>query len=126
MMSRGEQSGNSSLARFVAAIPALIGLEILLVLWTYELPVRHEEAARATGLQLTPSLLVTDPKGAPCLLLVLVAVAIATVCRDIADVRRAQAELAERPTFSLWNSLAHACVMTGLASAVLLLATWGG
>jgi ABC-type proline/glycine betaine transport system permease subunit len=110
----------------VAAVLALIGLEILLVLWTYELPARHQEAVRAGGLQLAPSILITNPKGPLCLLLLLVAAAIATVCRDIADVKRAQGEPAERRMFRLRNSLAHAYVMTGLASAVLLLATWGG
>jgi ABC-type proline/glycine betaine transport system permease subunit len=110
----------------VAAILALIGLEILLVLWTYELPARHQEAARGSELQLAPSILLTNPKGPLCLLLLMVAVAIATVCRDIADVTRAHGEPAERRVFRLRNSLAHAYIMTGPASAVLLLATWGG
>src|SRR6516165_5797435 len=82
------------LARLVMAILALIGLEALLVLWVYELPVRPSSWGRTSGfLRLAePSILLTHPKGPLCLLLVMVSVAIATVCRDLAELIRERAE----------------------------------
>lgn len=79
----GQELRSIPLARFVLAILGLIGLEILLVLWLYELPQRSPYFQGGSGL-LAPSILLTHPKGPLCLLLFLVAVAIATVCRDLA------------------------------------------
>src|SRR5215510_11546842 len=84
------------LARFGLAVLGLIGLEIVLVVWLYVLPPQSPYFSRLSG-SLAPSILLTHPTGPVCLLLVMVAVAIMTVCRDLArltrnNVRRSPAE----------------------------------
>ena len=124
-----ERGGNERrripLARLVAAILALIGLEILLVLWLYELPAQPAVFERTSGL-LAPSILLTHPKGPLCLLLLLVGVAIATVCRDVAELTRNRAEAAEQQVFELRRSVSRAYVLAGFTAAMTLYLKWGG
>lgn len=124
-----ERGGNEHrripLARLVAAILALIGLEILLVLWRYQLPVHPAAFGRTSGL-LAPSVLLTHPKGPLCLLLVLVGLAIATVCRDVAELTRNRAEAAEQQVFELRRSVSHAYALAGFTAAMTLFLKWGG
>ena len=124
-----ERGGNERrripLARLVAAILALIGLEILLVLWLHELPAHPTAFGRTSGL-LAPSILLTHPKGPLCLLLVLVGLAIATVCRDVAELTRNRAEAAEQQVFELRRSVSHAYFLAGFTAAITLYLKWGG
>jgi hypothetical protein len=124
-LERGAEERRIPLARFVPAILALIGLEILLVLWLYELPARPASFGRASGL-LAPSILLTHPKGLLCLLLVLVGAAIATVCRDLAELTRNRAQEAEQQVIELQRSLSHAYVLAGFTAAMALFLGWGG
>lgn len=116
------------LARFVMAILALIGLEALLVLWLYELPVRAAYWQRTSGfLRLAePSILLTHPKGPLCLLLLLVASAIATVCRDLAELTRSQTKEVEHRQFELQRSVSRAYLLAGFTGAIALFLEWGG
>lgn len=120
----GEKLRGIPLARFVAAILALIGLEILLVLWLYELPAPPASLRRASGL-LAPSILLTHPKGPLCLLLILVGVAIATVCRDLAELTRNRPEEAERQMFEFQRSVRQAYILAGVTAAMALFLEWG-
>jgi len=97
----------------------------LLVLWLYELPARPASFGRAPGL-LAPSILLTHPKGPLCLLLILVGVAIATVCRDLAELTREHLEEAEQQVFELQRSVSHAYVLTGFTAAIALFLGCGG
>lgn len=121
----GHEHRRIPLARLVAAILALIGLEILLVLWLYELPVHSTAFGRTSGL-LAPSILLTHPKGPLCLLLVLVGLAIATVCRDVAELTRTRAEAAEQQVLELRRSVSRAYVLAGFTAAMTLYLKWGG
>ncbi len=127
-----EQAGKGQrgvpLASVVAAILALIGVEILLVLWLYELPARPSPFRVAPGfLKLAePSILLTHPKGPLCLLLVMVGVAIATVCRDLAELTHDRAEKSERRRVELQHTVRHAYVLAGFTAAIALFLKWGG
>jgi hypothetical protein len=123
----GEARFRVPLARLVAAILALIGMEILLVLWMYELPARPGLFERPSGfLRLAePSILLTHPKGPLCLLLVLVGVAIATVCRDLAELTRSRAEEAERRAVELQRTVSQAYVLAGFAAMMAVFLRWG-
>ena len=116
------------LARIVAAMLALIGVEILLVLWLYELPARPSPFRQPPGfLKLAePSILLTHPKGPLCLLLVMVGVAIATVCRDLAKLTHERAEESERRSVELRHTVRHAYVLAGFTAAMALFLKWGG
>jgi hypothetical protein len=124
----GEAQTRIPLARFVMAILALIGVEALLVLWLYELPVRPAPWGRSPGfLTLAePSILLTHPKGLLCLLLLLVAAAIATVCRDLAELTRNQTNEVEQRQFELQRSVSRAYVLAGFTGAIALFLKWGG
>lgn len=124
----GEERTQIPLARFVMAILALIGLEALLVLWLYELPVRPASRGRAPGLLrlAEPSILLTHPKGPLCLLLLLVAAAIATVCRDLAELTRNQTKEVEQRQFELQRSVSRAYVLAAFTGAIALFLKWGG
>jgi hypothetical protein len=123
----GQELRGILLARFVLAILGLIGLEILLVLWLYELPHRSPYFQGGSGL-LAPSILLTHPKGPLCLLLFLVAVAIATVCRDLAHLTGNRPEEAQQKVVEMQRSLGQGYVLAGLAAAMsfLTLTAWGG
>ena len=127
----GERAGQElrgiPLARLVLAILGLIGLEILLVLWLYELPHRSPYFQGGSGL-LAPSILLTHPKGPLCLLLFLVAVAIATVCRDLAHLTGDRPEEAQQRAVEMQRSLSEGYVLAGLAAVMtfLTLTAWGG
>jgi hypothetical protein len=105
----GNEQSRVLLARFVAAVLALIGLEILLVLWLYELPARPTAFGGGSGL-LAPSILLTHPKGPRSLLLIMVGVAIATTCRDLAELTRNRAD---PQVFELRRSVTHAYAFPG-------------
>jgi hypothetical protein len=124
----GDERIQIPLARFVIAILALIGLEALLVLWLYELPVRPASCGRTPGfLRLAePSILLTHPKGPLCLLLLLVAAAIATVCRDLADLTRNQTKEVEQQQSELQRSVSRAYLLAGFTGAIALFLKWGG
>jgi len=124
----GDGQRGARLARGVAAILALIGVEILLVLWLYEVPARPSPFRLSAGfLKLAePSILLTHPKGPLCLLLVMVSVAIATVCRDLAELIRERAEELERRRGELERSVRHAYVLAGFTAAMALFLRWGG
>ena len=125
-LERGGNGGRRiAVARLVAATLALIGLEILLVLWLYELPARPTAFGQTSGL-LAPSILLTHPKGPLCLLLILVGLAIATVCRDVAELTHNRAEAAEQQVFELRRSVSHAYVLAGFTAAMTLFLKWGG
>jgi hypothetical protein len=115
------------LARFVMAILALIGLEALLVLWLYELPVRPSAWGRTSGLLrlAEPSILLTHPKGALCLLL-LVAAAITAVCRNVAELTLNQTKELEQRQFELQRSVNRADVLAGSTGAIAWFLKWGG
>ncbi len=121
----GNERRRIPLAHLVASILALIGLEILMVLWLYELPAHPTAFGRTSGL-LAPSILLTHPKGPLCLLLILVGVAIATVCRDVAELMGKRAESAEQKAFELRRSLSGAYVLAGFTVAMTLFLHWGG
>jgi hypothetical protein len=124
----GEARPQIPLARFVMAILALIGLEALLVLWLYELPVRPSSWGRTSGfLKLAePSILLTHPKGPLCLLLLLVAASITTVCRDLAKLTRNETTEMEQRQSELRRSMNRAYVLAGFTGAVALFLKWGG
>ena len=123
----GQELRGIPLARFVLAILGLIGLEILLVLWLYELPHRSPHLQGGSVL-LAPSILLTHPKGPLCLLLFLVAVAIATVCRDLAHLTGNRPEEAQRKVVEMQRSLSQGYVLAAVAAAMtfLTLTAWGG
>jgi hypothetical protein len=123
----GKQQKSIPLARFVLAILGLIGLEILLVLWLYELPPRSPYFNGTSGL-LAPSILLANPKGPLCLLLFLVAVAIATVCRDLAQLTANRPEEPQQKVVEIQRSLSQGYVLAGLTAAMafLTLTAWGG
>ena len=124
----GQELTSIRLARFMLAILGLIGLEILLVLWLYELPPRSPYFQGASEL-LAPSILLAHPKGPLCLLLFLVAVAIATVCRDLAHLTGNRPEEAQQQkVVEMQRSLSQGYVLAGLAAAMtfLTLTAWGG
>jgi hypothetical protein len=123
----GQELTSIPLARFMLAILGLIGVEILLVLWLYELPPRSPYFQGASGL-LAPSILLTHPKGPLCLLLFLVAVAIATVCRDLAHLTGNRPEETQQKVVEMQRSLSQGYVLAGLAAAMtfLTLTAWGG
>jgi hypothetical protein len=110
------------------AILALIGLEALLVLWVYELPVRPSSWGRTSGfLRLAePSILLTHPKGPLCLLLLLVAAAISAVCCDLAELTLNQTKELEQRQFALQRSVNRAYVLAGFTGAIALFLKWGG
>lgn len=116
------------LARFVMAILALIGLEALLVLWLYELPVRAAYWQRTSGfLRLAePSILLTHPKGPLCLLLLLIAAAISAICRDLAELTLNQTIELEQRQIELQRSVNRAYVLAGFTGAIALFSQWGG
>jgi hypothetical protein len=123
----GQEFRGVPLARFVLAILGLIGLEILLVLWMYELPPRSPYFQGGSGL-LAPSILLTHPKGPLCLLLFLVAVAIATVCRDLAHLTGNRPDEAQQKVVEMQQSLSQGYVLAAVAAAMtfLTLTAWGG
>lgn len=123
----GQELRGIPLARLVLAILGLIGLEILLVLWLYELPHRSPYFQGGSGL-LAPSILLTHPKGPLCLLLFLVAVAIATVCRDLAHLTGDRPEEAQQKAVEMQRSLSQGYVLAGIAAVMtfLTLTAWGG
>ena len=116
------------LSRVVMAILALIGLEALLVLWLYQLPVHPQSWGRTSGcLRLAePSILLTHPKGPLCLLLLLVAAAISAVCRDLAELTLNQTKELEQRQFELQRSVNRAYVLAGFTGAIALFWKWGG
>ena len=114
------------LARLVLAVLGLIGLEIVLVLWLYVLPPRFPYFSRLSGPQ-APSILVTHPKGPLCLLLVMVAMAIMTVCRDLARLTRNKSEEAQRKAVEVRRSLSQGYVLAAIAATMTCLTlTKGG
>jgi len=123
----GQEPKSIPLARFVLAILGLIGLEILLVLWLYELPHRSPYFQGGSGL-LAPSILLTHPKGPLCLLLFLVAVAIATVCRDLAHLAGNRPEEVQQKVVQMQRSLSQGYVLAAVGAAMtfLTLTAWGG
>jgi hypothetical protein len=124
----GKARARIPLARFVMAILALIGLEALLVLRLYELPVRPASWDRTSGfLKLAePSILLTHPKGPLCLLFLLVAASITTVCRDLAKLTRNEIIDMEQPQSELRRSVNGADVLAGFTGAIALYLKWGG
>jgi hypothetical protein len=124
----GKAQARIPLSRFVMAILALIGLEALLVVWVYELPVRPSSWGRTSGfLRLAePSILLTHPKGPLCLLLLLVAAAISAVCRDLAELTLNQTKELEQRQFELQESVNRAYVLAGFTGAIALFLKWGG
>ncbi len=124
----GTEREGIPVARVVAAMLALIGVEILLVLWLYDLPVRPSPFRLPPGfLKLAePSILLTHPKGPLCLLLVMVGVAIATVCRDLAQLTHDRAEKSEQRRVELQRTVRHAYVLAGFTAAMALFLKWGG
>jgi hypothetical protein len=124
----GEARAQIPLARFVMAILALIGLEALLVLWLYELPVRPASWERTSGLLrlAEPSILLTHPKGPLCLLLLVIAAAITTVCRDLVELTRNQTKEMEQRQFELQRSVSRAYLLAGITGAIALFLKWGG
>lgn len=123
----GQDLTGVPLVRFVLAILGLIGLEILLVLWLYELPHRSPNFHEGSG-PLAPSILLTHPKGLLCLLLFLVAVAIATVCRDLVHLTGNPPAKAHQKVVEMQRSLSQGYVLAGIAAAMtfLTLTAWGG
>lgn len=128
-MGKPEGGGNEQsrvlLARFIAAVLALIGLEILLALWLYELPAPPTAFGGGSGL-LAPSILLTHPKGPVCLLLIMVGVALATTCRDLAELTRNRAAEADPQVFALRRSVTHAHALAEFTAAMTLFLKWGG
>lgn len=124
----GEGQRDVSLASIVAAMLALVGVEALLVLWLYELPVRPSPFRTAPGyLKLAePSILLTHPKGPLCLLLVMLGVAVATVCRDFAELTRDRTEESGRRRVELQRTVRHAYALAGFTTAMALFLKWGG
>jgi hypothetical protein len=124
----GRAQKGGPLAGVVAAVLALIGVEILLVLWLYELPARPSPFRMAPGyLKLAePSILLTHPRGPLCLLLLMVGVAIATVCRDVAQLTHDRAKESQQPRVELQRTARHAYVLAGFTAAMALVLKWGG
>lgn len=118
-----EAQGRLSLARLVVAVLALIGLEVLLVIWLYGL--QAGRAALQPAPYVGPSLVLTHPKGPLSLFLVLLGVAIATICRDIAELTRNDAAQVKVRLVKIRQSVSHAYVLAGFAVAVALIARWG-
>ena len=108
------------LARFGLAVLGLIGLEIVLVVWLYVLPPQSPYFSRLSG-SLAPSILLTHPTGPVCLLLVMVAVAIMTVCRDLARLTRNKSEEAQRKAVEVRRSLSQGYVLAAIAATMILL-----
>lgn len=118
-----EAQGRVPLARLVVAVLALIGLEVLLVIWLYGL--QPGRPALQPVPYVGPSLILTHPKGPLSLFLVLLGVAIASICRDIAELTRNDAAQAKACLVKIRRSVSHAYVLAGFAVAVALIARWG-
>ncbi len=123
LANRTEAQGRVSLARLVVAVLALIGLEVLLVIWLYGL--QAGRPALQPVPYVGPSLILTHPKGPLSLFLVLLGVAIATICRDIAELTRNDAAQVKVRLVKIRQSVSHAYVLAGFAVAVALIARWG-
>jgi hypothetical protein len=111
------------LTGLVASVLALIGLETLLVFWLYHLPVSPVSLGPPAALLrlAEPAILLVHPKGPLCLPLVMAGAAIATACRDLAELTRSRGEEVQRRVGEVQRTVAHAYLLAGFTAAMALI-----